>query len=420
MLQAASSLALVAATSRVLGLAAVGELALAITGYAFIVVVESAVVAQATRSIYGQHTTRAAELLRRNLGRTLQVGALVGVGLGSLAAVDPRLAAVCLPAWAAGVVAVATAPAVASLQAAERFDRMALSTAAGSGWLLVTAYPAVGLAGVVGASATFAVATVLGRVVACLLASRPSRAQVARSSESPPPPAQGGLWSLIVLSATAQLGALTDVVLLRVLADSAEAGRYRLGAQVPTLIAALGFKAYDVVYPRLTAGAGRGLPDHLWKWTRGWGLAVGAALGLCAAYSDLIVRLLVGEADRRTTIVIVVFSVVWLANFAVHGLSLWLIAVDRQQVLVPVVVTEYLANLVLTVMLVPAFGAVGCAFATLSTLLVSNLIVVPLLLRHRVPESSVLVFRSSLAPAALAALAAGALGLVVRVGVAQL
>lgn len=401
-LQSASTLVLLIVTSRVVGLEGVGTLAIAVTGFAVIVVVESAVVSVATRAVQRAPQVSVRHLVRdqaRISTATLMAVVVALLGLGLL---DAETAAVCAPVWLAAVLVVATAPVPAIVQAAARFDVLVLASAVGGGVAIVLAYPAVRAFGVLGAAGLFASSALIARGV---VLGRARGLAVPRSTGQEPKRGRG-LRSLLVLGGIGQVAALTDVALVRALADSAEAGRYRLGAQVPTLLAVVVYKGYDVVYPRLTAATGPDLPAELWRWNRLWALGTGGVLGTCVALREPIVRALVGRDDATTATVLAVFAAVWLANFAVHGVSLWLIAQQQHAVLVPVVFVEFVANVALTVAVVPRFGAVGCAYATLATLVLSNCIALPLLLRRTVPEVVVLVVRSSLLPAFAAAAAA--------------
>jgi Na+-driven multidrug efflux pump len=63
-----------------------------------------------------------------------------------------------------------------------------------------------------------------------------------------------------------------------------------------------------------------------------------------------------------------------------------LVARRQQHALVKLVWCEYLANLVLTAILVAGHGAVGSAVATLITLSISDLLVMPVILRRELPS----------------------------------
>ncbi|GAC1331549.1 MAG: hypothetical protein NVSMB13_19910 [Mycobacteriales bacterium] len=211
--------------------------------------------------------------------------------------------------------------------------------------------------------------------------------------------AAGGYTSLVALTATAQVGAFTDVLVVRSVAGAFVAGEYRAGVQVPTQLIGLLFRAFDVAYPRLAVATAAEAAAFLATWSARWGLVAGAALGVTAAARNPLVSLLLGRPDAVAADVLVLFCLVWLANYTVHGLALYFIATGRHPVLTRVVLLEYAANLAATLILVPAYGARGSAVATLVTLTICNVVVLPRLLRKGFGAAVTIALRSSLLPA---------------------
>ena len=82
------------------------------------------------------------------------------------------------------------------------------------------------------------------------------------------------------------------------------------------------------------------------------------------------------------------FCCIWLANVPVHGLNLLLIARGRQNVFIWLVGVEASANLALTIVFAVVIGPIGAAYATLVTIVVSNVIVFPHLVRHEVSSGA--------------------------------
>ena len=97
---------------------------------------------------------------------------------------------------------------------------------------------------------------------------------------------------------------------------------------------------------------------------------------------DDVVVVIVGHSSHLASLVLVVFCAAWIANIPVHGLALLLIARGRQGSFIPLVAAEAMANIVLTVCFVEAFGPIGAAEATLLTIAVSNLLILPYVVRR--------------------------------------
>jgi O-antigen/teichoic acid export membrane protein len=116
-----------------------------------------------------------------------------------------------------------------------------------------------------------------------------------------------------------------------------------------------------------------------------------------------VVVVVTGHASALGESVLVVFCCVWLANVPVHGLNLLLIARGRQKVFIWLVGVEASANLVLTIVFAVVIGPIGAAYATLVTIVVSNVILFPHIVRHEISSGAA---RRTVMKA-LAAIAAG-------------
>jgi O-antigen/teichoic acid export membrane protein len=114
---------------------------------------------------------------------------------------------------------------------------------------------------------------------------------------------------------------------------------------------------------------------------------------------------MLGHNNHDAQTVLWLFAVVWMVNSVIHPAALLLIARRRQRSIVRLVGLEYAANLVLTVALVPALGAVGSAIATLITLAASNLVLLPRILAKDLPSLPIArhLLIDCLLPTALAA-----------------
>jgi O-antigen/teichoic acid export membrane protein len=380
----AAGLVLTIVIAHRLGLRALGEYAVIGTVYGLISVVDGARIQDLTARYAGNGSNESARfrlLLFLGGSATSVVGA---VAFGAVT--DTRGAEGALIAWLGAVAQMMSAEAVASTQVRGRFQRLAVANIVGSvtgcaiAALLVTRYGLLALG--IGLFVTSALPRVL------LLADPDARARFHR------PPADGhhaasGTLSLTLLASAAQLVNFTDVITLRSLASPADVGVYRAGSQVPTAIVGLIYRGFDTLMARLAAAPESDAARLLRRHTPYLAVAVGVSNGLVIGLRRPLVRLVLGHPNHQAETVLWLFATVWLANSVIHPASLLLIARRRQAALVRLVTIEYIANLALTVALVPAFAAVGSAVATLITLTASNLVFVPRILARELPELAV-------------------------------
>jgi GT2 family glycosyltransferase/O-antigen/teichoic acid export membrane protein len=188
---------------------------------------------------------------------------------------------------------------------------------------------------------------------------------------------------LVVIAVGWQLVEVTDTVVVTIAATTASLGLYRLGSLIPSQVSALLFRAQDSLFPLLSASAD---DMHRERATRVLSAVVSALAGVLftviALERDGIVRVVGGTSDSLAAAVLACFCAVWLGNTIQHGLALLLIARRRERVYLPLVVGELLANLVLTIVLVRLMGPVGAALATLVTIVTSNVLLLPVVVRR--------------------------------------
>jgi O-antigen/teichoic acid export membrane protein len=380
----AAGLVLTIVIAHQLGLRALGEYAVIGTVYGLISVVDGARIQDLTARYAADGSNES-----RRFRVSLFLGGVGVCVVGSVAfgtVTDTRGAEGALIAWLGAVAQMMTAEAVASTQVRGKFQRLAVANIAGSvvgcavAAVLVTRYGLLALG--VGLFITSALPRVL------LLLDRDARARFHR------PPADGarapsGTLSLTLLGSAAQLVNFTDVIALRSLASPADVGVYRAGSQVPTALVGLIYRGFDVLMARLAAASETDAARLLRREAPYLAVVVGASSGLVIGLRGPIVRAVLGHHNHQAETVLWLFAVVWVANSLIHPASLLLIARRRQAALVRLVTLEYVANLVLTVALVPAFTAVGSAVATLITLTVSNLVFVPRILARELPELAI-------------------------------
>jgi len=188
---------------------------------------------------------------------------------------------------------------------------------------------------------------------------------------------------LLVISAAGQVIAATDLIVVSAVATTAAAGLYRAGSIVPSHATTMLFTGYDTVYPHLAGTTDLDGQEKTTRFlTRVAAFAAGAMFAIMIVLRVDVVMAVTGHASDLAESVLVVFCCIWLANVPIHGLSLLLIARGRQNVFIWLVGIEAAANLALSIVFAVMIGPIGAAYATLVTIVVSNLMVFPVLVRH--------------------------------------
>jgi O-antigen/teichoic acid export membrane protein len=192
---------------------------------------------------------------------------------------------------------------------------------------------------------------------------------------------------LLVLSVSGQVISATDLLVVGAVATAAAVGLYRAGSIVPSQTTFLIFTGYDTMYPHLAGTTDREGQESATRFlTRVIAFIAGATFATLIVLRIDVVTVITGHASALGESVLVVFCCIWLANVPVHGLNLLLIARGRQNAFIWLVGIEAVANLVLTVVFAIEIGPIGAAYATLVTIVVSNVIVFPYIVRHEVSE----------------------------------
>ena len=209
---------------------------------------------------------------------------------------------------------------------------------------------------------------------------------------------------LLVVSVAGQVISATDLIVVGGVATVAAAGLYRAGSIVPSQVTTLIFTGYDTVYPHLAGTTDLDGEENATRFlTRVAAFVAGAMFATVIVLRVDVVMVVTGHPSALAESVLVVFCCIWLANVPIHGLSLLLIARGRQNVFVWLVGVEAVANLALSIVFALVIGPIGVAYATLVTIVVSNVIVFPMIVRHDLSNGA--AWRTVLE--ALVAIAAG-------------
>ncbi len=194
---------------------------------------------------------------------------------------------------------------------------------------------------------------------------------------------------LLVLSVAGQVISATDLAVVGAVASATAVGLYRAGSIVPSQAISLLFTGYDTVYPHLAGTTDSDGQEGATRFlTRVAAFIAGAMFATVIVLRVDVVMVVMGHPSALAESVLVVFCCIWLANVPVHGLNLLLIARGRQNVFIWLVGVEATANFVLTIVFAILMGPIGAAYATLVTIVASNVIVFPHIVRHELSNGT--------------------------------
>jgi O-antigen/teichoic acid export membrane protein len=190
---------------------------------------------------------------------------------------------------------------------------------------------------------------------------------------------------LLVISVYGQVIAATDLVVVGAVATAAAVAFYKVGNLAPGQTVSWLFNGYDTIFPSLAGTQDQGGQEEATLFlTRVASYVAGSSFCAMVLLRADVVTVLVGSQSTLAEEVLMVFCGVWIINIPVHGLMLLLIARGRQGVFIPLVAAEAIANLALTVVFALVIGPIGAALATLVTIVVTNVIVLPILVRKEI------------------------------------
>jgi O-antigen/teichoic acid export membrane protein len=210
-----------------------------------------------------------------------------------------------------------------------------------------------------------------------------------------------------------QIVTIADLLIVGGFRNVSDAGAYKLGAATTAMAAALLFQGYDVALPSFSAHLTSTQQEQITRLlTRVFGVFGGALFGLILFDRTKIVIILLGHSSSVAETTLAFFSLVWLANTCIHGWVLLLIAKGRQKSILWLVVGETASNIAATIILVSLIGPIGAATASLIVVIVSNLLILPHLLRQSFPSFSPGSFLGGVLPAIGGLAVAGAISLI--------
>ncbi|MFZ0668182.1 MAG: oligosaccharide flippase family protein [Acidimicrobiales bacterium] len=194
---------------------------------------------------------------------------------------------------------------------------------------------------------------------------------------------------LLVISVGGQIVATSDLVVIGAFSAAASVALYRVGSLAPSQLIAAVYTGFDGVFPSLSSSSSNKAQEaDIAFLTKIVCFATGIAFGALVMLRTDVVTIIMGHSTGLATTVLILFCATWVANTPVHGISLVLVARGRQKTFIPLVTAELVANLVLTIIFVAAFGPIGAAVATLGTIVVSNDLLFPLVVRKELEISA--------------------------------
>ena len=299
--------------------------------------------------------------------------------------------------------ATAALPAVAL--ACRRFSLRSGATVVGVSVKVAVALATIGRYGVAGLALAQLAGVVVERVVLVRLVGR----RIPWFELRPSVPSGRALRAvggyalpLLLISVSGQLFAVSDLVTIGALVGASAVGVYQVSSLAPLYIGAVLVVGYNVAFPALAGSDdAAGQEEATAFLTRVFSYVGAAALGLVAFLRADVVDILLGRRDGLAEDVLLLLCAMSLANLLVHGLASLLIARGRQALMARAVVIEVPVNIVLTVALVVAVGAVGAAIGTLVTAVLMDFVILPRVSRGEFGRSALdVTVRQGVVPAA--------------------
>lgn len=203
---------------------------------------------------------------------------------------------------------------------------------------------------------------------------------------------------LLLVGASGQIISWAALVIVGAVVGAGAAAVFRVGMLVPTQSIALLYRAYDVIFPRLSAAEERSQTSATTVLTRVFSALAGVLAATLIALRGDLTTFLLGRQSATAEIILVLFALMWACNVPAHGVALLAIARGRQRILTPLVTAEAAANIALTMALVPRYGVGGAAWAALLSLGVFNLVVLPFAMRRHIARAVRIVVGDGLVP----------------------
>jgi O-antigen/teichoic acid export membrane protein len=188
------------------------------------------------------------------------------------------------------------------------------------------------------------------------------------------------LWSFIIQIAD-QLRHKVDALVIAALLSPVHVAHYFIGARLVEYFNDLIYRATNMVTPILTAYQARNdLKEMRHKVLLLSRINVILAVfggGMIIALGDTFIELWMGAVYLDAYPVMVVLMLAIMVNFIMNPSVSAMFAMAKHRYLAWIHLAEGFANLGLSILLIPKFGILGCAFGTAIPLLVNRLFIIP-------------------------------------------
>ena len=387
------------------------------------------VAAGRVRAAWGLYAVLAALMLGLGVVGAALPGAMLGLEGVATAAASATMFVLCLDA----AFALAAGPLPAILRGSQRFDALAAMTFVSSAFAVGLLFWLVPAYGIVGAAWSLVIGRVVGTGAAAFWMKARGLLRIGRTANAASTVLPSGLpaescavtparaadrseasrglapvdesvsqssgdatrssikaliafaFPLWVVAVGEQLGLLSDVPIVGAFFGEDSASAFALGARLPAAGAGLLFAIVAASFPKVvteTPLRQKRLTSSLLCMAC---VLAGAGFGFAALNAHGLLKLWVDDAPALAVNVLWIYALAWGLNAPAHVLASVAIALGKHRVLAWLVLVESIVNIGLSVLLVAftSVGAVGPAWATLATLFVSNVVILPILLVPR-------------------------------------
>jgi len=189
---------------------------------------------------------------------------------------------------------------------------------------------------------------------------------------------------LAILAATSTISSSSDAFVIGAVRGGGAVTIFRVGSAFPVSLVGLLYLSFGVLFPRIVRTANPQVQEEGVAWmgrVAGW--SSGAIFAcLCLAGQDL-VRLLLGRSDLQATHVLWICAAALCVDVSYHGVVQVIFARGQAGFLAKYTGIELTVNLSATIVGVELYGPVGSALALAITIVVTDLIGFPFIMRGR-------------------------------------
>lgn len=184
-------------------------------------------------------------------------------------------------------------------------------------------------------------------------------------------------WPYIISGLMAVVYSQTDKVMLKIMVGDLEVGLYSAGASCITLVSFVFSAIIDSMRPYILDLKNKNEEQYEKSVTCLYSIVFYLSFSFCVFcffFGKYIIAILYGQ-DYVNSVQILKL-IVWYAVFNFYGgaQSVWFLAEKKQKYLTILGTSGALLNIILNLLLIPAFGASGAAIATIVTAVIANVV----------------------------------------------